>query len=72
MHSSNSVYCTHPVNGEDVPRGVACDCYVTVEHILIECGSFAEVKQRYYDFENIRQPFQEINVVGIFDYLQYI
>ncbi len=33
-------------NGENVPICVACDCDLTVEHILIECGDFAEVRQK--------------------------
>ena len=40
------------MNGEDVPRCVACDCNLTVEHIVIECGDFGEVRQRYYDTDN--------------------
>ena len=32
------------MNGEDVPKCVACDCDLTVEHIFIECGDFAEVE----------------------------
>ena len=30
-----------------------CECDVTVEHILIECGGIAEVWQRYYGAENM-------------------
>ena len=41
------------MTGEDVPRCVACDCDLTVEHILIECGVFAEVRQTYFDAENL-------------------
>ena len=50
------------MNGEDVPRCVACDCSITVEHILIECGDFAEVRKRYYDAESLQQLFQQINL----------
>ena len=57
------------MNGEDVPRCVACDCDLTVEHILIECGEFAEVRQKYYDAENLRHLFQEIGVTDLFDFL---
>ena len=40
---------SYPMNGEDVPKCVACHCDLTVEHILSECGEFAEVRQIYYD-----------------------
>ncbi len=37
-----------------------CDCDLTVEHILSECGGCVEeVRQRYYYAENL-QLFQEI------------
>ena len=60
------------MNGEDVPvlRCVACDCDLTVNYIiLIECGDFTEVRQRYYDAENLRQLFQESSVTDVFDFL---
>ncbi len=42
------------MDGEDLLRWVACDCDLAPNHILIECGDFAEVRQRFYDAENIR------------------
>ena len=48
------------MNGGDKSRCVACDCDIAVEHVLIECGDFAEVRQRYYKAENLQQLFQEI------------
>ena len=59
------------MNGEDVPRYVACDCDLTVEHIRIECEDYAEVRQRYYDAKNL-QLFQEISVTYVFDFLREI
>ncbi len=47
------------MNGEDVPRYVACDYDLTLEHILIECGGFAVVRQRYYEAEDISQLFRK-------------
>ncbi len=60
-HHSHSMY------GEDVPRCVACDCDLTVEHIMIECGDFAEVRQRS-DAENSGQLFREISITDVFDF----
>ena len=37
---------SYQMNSEDVPRCVACDCNLTVKHILIEHGDIAEVKQK--------------------------
>ncbi len=60
------------MNGEDIPGCVACDCDLTVEHILIECGDFAEVRQKYFDAESLQQLFQETSVTYVFDFLHEI
>ena len=57
------------MNGEDVPKCVACGCNLTVKHILIECGDFTEVRQRYYNAESLQQLFQETSVTYVFDFL---
>ena len=57
------------MNGEDVPRYMACDCNLTVEHVLFEGGDFAEVRQIYYDAKDLQQLFQEISVTHVFDFL---
>ncbi len=40
-----------------------------MEHVLIECGDFAEVRQQYYEAESLQQLFQETNVTCVFDFL---
>ncbi len=74
MNNKKCTHLTHSflMSGEDVPRCVACDCNLTVEHILIECDDFTEVRQRYYDAESLQQLFQETNVTYVFDYLREI
>ena len=57
------------MSGEDVPACVACDCDLTVEHILIECGDLTEVRQTYYDAENLQQLFNKISVTYVFSFL---
>ena len=39
---------------------------------MIECGNFAQVRQRYYDAEKLQQLFQEISVTYVFDFLREI
>ena len=50
----------------DVPRSVTCDCDLIKEHVLIECGDMAEIRQRYYDAENITHLLKEISL-QVFD-----
>ena len=63
---------SYVMNGEDVPTFVACACDLTVEHILIECGDIAEVRQRYYDAENLQQLFHKISITHVSDFLREI
>ena len=63
---------SYQMAGEDAPRCVACDCDLIAEHVLIECGDFAEVRQRYFDGENLQQLFQIVNVMYVFDFLHEI
>ncbi len=60
------------MNGEAVPTCVDCDCNLTVEHILLECGDFPEIRQRYYDAEDLQQLFHKISVTYVFDFLYKI
>ena len=57
------------MTGEDISKCVACDCDLTVEHILMECGDFTEIRKIYYDAEKTRQLFQETIVTEKFDFL---
>ena len=54
------------MNGNNVSRCVACNCNLTVGHILIV--ETVEVRQIYYDAENL-QLFQEILPTYVFDFL---
>ena len=45
-----------------VPSCVAYDYNLSVEHILIECGDFPEVRQKYYEAKSLQHLFQETSV----------
>ena len=59
------------MDGDDVPRCVGYDCDHTVEYILIECGDFAQVRQKCYDAGNLLL-FQEISDAYVLDFLHEI
>ena len=60
---------SYQMSGEDILRCVACDCNLTVEHVLTEYGDFAEVRQQYYQAESLQQLFQKTNVTYVFNLL---
>ena len=47
---------------------MACDCDLAVEHILMDCGGFADVTQRHHDAESLRL-LQEISGAEVSDFL---
>ncbi len=63
---------SYQMSGEDMPRCVACDGNLTVEHVLIECVDIAEVRQQYYEADSSQQLFQETNITYVFDFLHEI
>ena len=60
------------MNGDDIPTCAMCDCNLTAEHILIECGNFPVVRERYGDAKNLQQLFMEISASYAFDVLSKI
>ena len=57
------------MNGEDVPRCVACDRNFTGEHILIECGDFLQKLEKNIMMLRVYKLFQETSVTYVFDFL---
>ena len=57
------------MSSEDKLKCVACYHDHTMKQILIECGDFVEVRQRYCNAENVRHMFQEISGTEEFDVL---
>ena len=59
-HNSRSSMCSPwgEPPGKPGRRNEACDCDLTVEPALVECGDFAAARQRYYEAENLEQLFK--------------
>ena len=47
-HLCIKTYLPYSLLPNDWWRCVACDCDLTVEHVLIEYGDFAEIRQRHW------------------------
>ena len=60
------------LKGEDQPECVACQCLLTVKHILIECADFLQIREKYDQVHDMRQLFEDINIGNIFEYLREI
>ena len=60
------------LQGEEQPHCVGCDAPFTVRHILFECGDFAQVRNKCYHVENMKQLFQDIHIDSIMTFLRQI
>ena len=45
------------LKGEDPPQCTACDCQLTVKHILFECVDFIVSRNRHFSVNSFRELF---------------
>ena len=62
----------HLLKRENPPQCVACQCTLTVKHILVECADFLQIREKYYDTQDMKELFEEVCVENIFGYLKEI
>ena len=55
-HSTHSFL----LKGDDPPRCKACDCRLTIRHILFDCFDFIEIRSRHFDVNNLKELFEKI------------
>ena len=48
------------LKGEDPPKFTACDCQLTVKHILFECIDFIESRNRHFSVNSFRELFEKV------------
>ena len=60
------------LKGEDAPQCIPCQCFLTVEHVLIHCIDFAPIRAKYYHSPNLKHLFDTINPVNIVNFLKEI
>ena len=52
--------------------GGACDCQLTVKHILLECVDFIESRNRHFSVNSFRELFEKVPPDSILSYLHEI
>ena len=61
-----------PLKGEDPPQCTACDCQLTVKHILFECNDFIESRNRHFSVNSFKELFEKVQPDSILSYLHEI
>ncbi|PJE78782.1 Ribonuclease H [invertebrate metagenome] len=67
-------YPTHSflLKREDPPVCYACDAQFTVEHFLIECSDFKQIRDKYFRVPDMKTLFSSVDSKTIFSYLKEI
>ena len=62
----------HYILNEDFPMCTACDCPLTVKHILIECADTILIRQDYFNCHDLKTLFNSVAGDTILAYLSEI
>ena len=67
-------FITHSflLKGEEPPVCIGCDKRLTVEHILLTCSDFIEIRESHLTAKSLRMLFQDILPEKIFNFLKEI
>ena len=60
------------LKGEDPPQCIACDCQLTVKHILFDCVDFIESRNRHFNVDTFKELFEKVPPDSILSYLHEI
>ena len=60
------------IRREEQPQCTACQCPLTVQHILIECADFLETREKYFTVQDMKELFEKVSLEDIFGYLKEI
>ena len=67
-------YLTHCflLKGEDPPQCIACDCQLTVKHILFDCVDFIGSRNRHFNVDTFKELFEKVSPDSILSFLHEI
>ncbi len=73
LHIGHS-FITHSflLKGEEPPMCIGCDQHLTIEHILLTCSDFIEMRESHFTAQSLRMLFQDISPEKIFNFLKEI
>ena len=73
LHIGHS-YLTHlhVLKNEEQSVCIGCDEPMTIEHILVKCWDFYEIRRKHYSVENFKVLFRDVPPDKIFNFLKEI
>ena len=58
------------LKGKEPPVCIGCDKRLTIEHILLACSDFIEIRESHLTAKSLRMLFQDISPEKIFNFLK--
>ena len=73
LHIGHS-FITHSflLKGEEPPVCIGCDKSLTIEHILLTCSNFTEIRESHFTAKSLHMLFQDISPEKTFYFLKEI
>ena len=73
LHIGHS-FITHSflLKGKELPVCIGCDKRLTIEHILLTCSDFIEIRESHFTAKSLHILFQDILPEKIFNSLKEI
>ena len=73
LHIGHS-FLTHSflLKGEEPPMCIGCDKRLTLEHILLTCSDFIEIRESHFTAKSLRMLLKDISPEKIFNFLKEI
>ena len=73
LHIGHS-FLTHSflLKCEELPVCIGCDKRLTIEHILLSCSGFTEIRESHFTAKSLRMLFKDISPEKIFYFLKEI
>ena len=62
----------HYLLNEEIPMCIACDCPLTIKHILVECADTVLTRQEYFNCHDLKTLFNSVAGDTILAYLSEI
>jgi hypothetical protein len=63
---------TYLLRDEDQPECVACQCPLTVQHILISCVDFNHIRSKYFNVSALSDLFNSVESKLVLDFIKEI
>ena len=73
LHIGHS-FLTHSflLKGKELPVCIGCDKRLTIEHILLTCSHFIEIRESHFTAKSLRMLFKDVSPEKILNFLKEI